>query len=160
MVSKKKKMSWMMVTGIIGIVSAFCMFFFAFIDFLQRKESQNTTVTIIQNENYTKITRTDMNWDVLISILGGTLVIMLSITLIILYLLWRKDSISVCDTGLKLVTLRKKRNIRISDIKSCKSSNSTVFLKLKNELRPIKIMFIQNAYEISNYINEKIKTNL
>lgn len=154
MSSKKKKMNWLFLLGLLLVIPSFPVYIFAFFDMLNGKGNQTTT-TIIQNGNSVHISKSDMNWDVLINIMGATFSLIFGIIILVLYFLWKKDNIKIYDYEIKLVSLRKVRRIKINEVASCKSNNSSVILKLKNEAT-IKIMFIENAYDIAKYINEKL----
>ncbi|MBO4572954.1 MAG: hypothetical protein J5762_04230 [Clostridia bacterium] len=149
MESKKMSIKWMLILGIIIAVTGF---FSLIVHAIAGGGSESTSTTIVHTQNSTSVYHS--SFDLLV--VGYFLELIVGTLLIALYVIWKKDYIKICEDRVELISIRKERVAKFEEIESCSSSNSAVFIKLKNEQKAIRITFVKNAYEIAKYLNEKL----
>lgn len=74
--------------------------------------------------------------------------------MIFFYECWKKDCIKIENDLICCRGNLKNYSFYLKEIESCEATNFYLQIKRKNDLHPIRIMFITNAHDIASYIEK------
>lgn len=153
MESKKIKINWMTPAGIVSFLSGLIC---VIVGALQDNDVKGN-ITHIGGESASITVVSTVNWEQIVYIIVGFLFCVIGVCLIVFYLCCKNDFIKIEDNKVVCRGNLKEYTFTINDIEYCKASNFYLKLKRKNEISPIMIILIANAYDIALFIEQNKK---